>query len=186
VRRVSAGGYLHSFAKTGKTELSLCTYVLGPHRFGFRGNRWTSTRFADERRQKSKITSILWFALLLATGSCNWRPKRMEMKDYIDLAQRPFLLLWRLATLRCPQEGQDLFVETRKRKCQSVVPTRTSQPTCQPRKPTNRSKQKTSSGPVGAKSLLKRRAVRNLFLRLIFRSREEFYQRLRWINRAHA
>jgi hypothetical protein len=32
-------GYLHRvFTENRKTELSLCTYVLGPHRFEFRGN----------------------------------------------------------------------------------------------------------------------------------------------------
>jgi hypothetical protein len=55
--------------------------------------------FYDEQRQQSSTRAILLFGVLLATGSCNWR-RGWEMKDYIDLAQRPFLYFWRLATLR--------------------------------------------------------------------------------------
>jgi hypothetical protein len=154
VRRVSAGGYLHSFAKTGKTELSLCTYVLGPHRFEFRGNRWTSTRFADERRQKSKHER--YFCL-----HCSWLQAHAigGQEDGNEGLHRfgaeAISLLWRLATLRCPQEGQDLFVETRKRKVSKCRPNK-DQPTNLSTPQTNQPvKTKNFVGPGGSKESTK-------------------------------
>jgi hypothetical protein len=50
----------------------------------------------------SRNTSDTFVSVLLATHAIGGQED--EMKDYIDLAQRPFLYFWRLAT-RCPEVG---------------------------------------------------------------------------------
>jgi hypothetical protein len=85
-----SGGLHRVLLKTGKTELSLCTYVRfrSPSLFEFqaidgrrRDFRWT--------KAKAKSTDVLLFAMLLATGSCNWRQE--DGNEGLHLAQRPFL-----------------------------------------------------------------------------------------------
>jgi hypothetical protein len=84
---------------------------------------------ADERRQQSSTRAILLFAVLLAAGSCNWRPRGWEMKDYIDLARSHFFTFgdW-LSGVSARVRVRILFVETRKRKVSSKCrPNETSQ-----------------------------------------------------------
>jgi hypothetical protein len=75
------------------------------------------------------------------------------MKDYIDLARRPFLYFWRLAThlVSARGKGQDTVRRDEKTKSvvKSVVPTRTNQTKpIQPTKPNQPvKKRKLPSGP---------------------------------------
>jgi hypothetical protein len=74
------------------------------------------------------------------------------MKDYIDLAQRPFLYFWRLATSSVSARGKGQDPVRRDEKTKSVVvrrPNKTNQPTSQ--------KKQNFVGPRwGAKNLPKR------------------------------
>jgi hypothetical protein len=118
-------------------------------------------RFPDERRQQSS-TRVL---CLSALGYRLMQLAAKRMKDYIDLARRPFLYFfgdW--LHIRCPQgRGQDPVRRDEKTKSvvKSVVTRPANQPPIQPTKPTNQSK---TVGPrVGSKESTKRRQVRKPF-----------------------
>jgi hypothetical protein len=102
----------------------------------------------------------------LATGSCNWRPRGWEMKDYIHLARRHFFTFgdWLHIGVR-KGKGQDPVRRDEKTKSvvKSVVKRPANQPPIQPTKPTNQSKKQKLGPGWGAKNLLKRRQVRKPF-----------------------
>jgi hypothetical protein len=129
----------------------LCTYVLGPHRFWFRGNRWTSTRFQMNEGKGKNLRST--FVCSAASELMQLAAKRMgnEGLRYIHLARRPFLYFWRLATHSVSGvEVRILFVRDEKTKVSSKVSSNeTSQPTHHPTQTNQPVKNKTSCRAQG-------------------------------------
>jgi hypothetical protein len=115
----------------------------------------------DERRQRQNLR--MYFCL-----QCSWLQAHAiggqeDGNGLHTFGAEAISLLWRLATFGVRKGGQDLFVETRKRKVSSKCrPNETNPPTIQPTKPTNQSKTKLRA-QGGAKNLLKRRQVRKPF-----------------------
>jgi hypothetical protein len=155
VQRVSARVIHRVLLKTGKLS-SLCTYVLGPNRFEFQaidGRR----RDLQTNEGKSRKHERYFVCNALATGFMQSWPRGWEMKDYIDLARRPFLYFFLAIRKGGKRSGYcSSRRETKSVRQKSVVPTR-PQPT-HPTHQTNQPVKKKETSVVGAKWPTKRSA----------------------------
>jgi hypothetical protein len=119
----------------------------------FRSPSLLSSEAIDGRRRdlqmnegKVEQTTDTLFAVLLATGSCNWRPRGWE-NDYIDLRRGHFFTFcdW----LHSVSAGSGSCSSRRENeKCRQVSSQRDSQPTTHPTHQTNQPvKKQNLSGP---------------------------------------
>jgi hypothetical protein len=154
-----SGGLHRVLLKTGKTELSLCTYVRfrSPSLFEFqaidgrrRDFRWT--------KAKAKIYGCTFVCNALGYRLMQLAAKRMG-NEGLHLAQRPFLYFgdWLHIGVR-KGWGQDTVRRDEKTKSVVKVSSQRDQPTTiQPTKPTSQ-KTKTSQARGGSKESTKAQA----------------------------